>query len=39
VQNHLYDLLVIVGVYIYNLMSTEVEEGIKERGLMVVMML
>ena len=29
-QNHLYDLLVIVGVYIYNLMSTEVEEGIEE---------
>ena len=31
-QNHLYDLLVIVGVYIYNLMSTEVEEGIIKEG-------
>ena len=28
-RNHLYDLLLIVGVYIYNLMSTtEVEEGV-----------
>ena len=29
-RNHLYDLLLIVRVCIYNLMSTEVEEGIEE---------